>query len=53
VYECSDCGYGIYEGQKFFDSPRGYICEDCIKDMSAIEFMELMGEKLTTAERED
>jgi hypothetical protein len=53
VYECGRCGYGIYEGEEFFDSPEGYICKDCIEDMTVTEFMELMGEKFSTAEKED
>lgn len=27
VYECCRCGYGILEGDKFWDSPEGYMCE--------------------------
>lgn len=53
VYECSRCGYGIMDGDKYFDSPEGYICEECIEDMTAKEFMELTGETFSTAEKEE
>ena len=33
VYECCRCGYGILEGDKFWDSPAGYMCEDCVDEM--------------------
>lgn len=34
-------------------SPDGYVCEGCIEDMSAGEFMELIGETFSTAEKEE
>lgn len=49
VYECSICGEGIYEGEDFFDGPDGYICKDCLKDMTSFEVIELFGESLKTA----
>lgn len=53
VYECSRCGYGIFEGDKYYDSPEGYICEDCIEDMTVDEFMNLTGDKFSTAKKEE
>lgn len=50
VYKCSKCGDGIAEGEKYYDSPKGEICETCIDNMTVYEFMELIGEILTTAE---
>lgn len=37
VHECVKCGYGILAGDKFWDSPEGKICEECVDDMSAEE----------------
>lgn len=37
VHECVKCGYGILVGDKFWDSPEGKICEECVDDMSAEE----------------
>lgn len=53
VYECSKCCYGIMDGDKYYDSPEGYICKECIEDMTAKEFMELIGETFSTAKKED
>ena len=53
VLSCCKCGDGIQIGRKYYDSPAGYVCEDCIEDMTAEEFMELIGETLSTAEREE
>lgn len=53
VYECERCGYGIFAGDKYYDSPEGYICKDCIDDMTVTEFMELVGEEFSTAEEEE
>lgn len=52
VYTCSRCGYGIFEGDSFYDGPEGYVCECCIEEMSSKEFMEMIGEQMKTAERE-
>ena len=51
VHECVKCGYGILVGDKFWDSPEGKICEECVDDMSAEEILKLCGESLTEAER--
>ena len=47
VHECVKCGYGILAGDKFWDSPEGKICEECVDDMSAEEILKLCGESLT------
>ena len=47
------CGYGILAGDKFWDSPKGKICEECVDDMSAEEILKLCGESLTEAEKEE
>jgi len=49
VHRCDKCGFGIYEGDLYLDSPKGYVCEICIKDMSSMEMIELLGENLKTA----
>lgn len=53
VHECVKCGYGILVGDKFWDSPEGKICEECVNDMSAEEILKLCGESLTEAEKEE
>lgn len=53
VYKCCVCGYGIFSGDKYYDGPEGYMCEDCIEDMAAKEFMKLIGETFSTAEKEE
>ena len=53
IYVCDKCGYGIFQGEKFFDGPDGYICEECINDMTAKEIIEMLGENLRTAEKGD
>lgn len=49
VHTCSDCGCGIFEGDKFFEGPDGCICEECLSNMTAKEVLELIGETLRTA----
>lgn len=49
VYQCSVCGESIFRLQKYFETAEGYICDDCIGDMSAKELMEMMGERMAVA----
>lgn len=49
VYKCEKCGCGIYDGEQYFDSPEGYICKDCMDDMTVSEVIEIMGKSLKTA----
>lgn len=53
IHECVKCGYGILAGDKFWDSPEGKICKECVDDMSAEEILKLCGESLTEAEKEE
>lgn len=53
VYTCNKCGYGIFDGDKFFDGPEGYICEECLDDMTSDEILEMFGGKLQTAQKEE
>lgn len=49
VHRCDKCGEGIFEGDKYFDSQEGYVCKECLNDMSSDEVLELLGESLATA----
>lgn len=31
VVNCKECGVGIFEGERFYDSEKGPICEDCMR----------------------
>lgn len=53
IMRCSECGEGIFEGDKYYDTGNGGVCKNCIEDMTAKEFMELIGEKFSTAEKEE
>lgn len=53
LYTCKKCKDGIYAGDKFFDGPDGYVCEDCIEDMTGEEIIKMCGMGLQTAEMED
>ena len=50
VENCKESGVGIFEGERFYDSEKGPICEDCMDDMTVSEMLELFGEKFTIAE---
>lgn len=49
VHRCGKCGEGIFEGDRYFNSQEGYICEECLDDMSSSELLELVGESLAMA----
>ncbi len=53
VYKCCKCGSGILDGENYYDSIDGYICRECIEDMTITEFMKLIGETFSIAEREE
>lgn len=53
IHKCGKCGCKIYEGDKLFDGPEGYVCKDCIEGMTVDEFMELIGETFSIAEKEE
>lgn len=50
ITKCLQCGDGILEGDEFFDGPDGPVCKDCMEDMSYLEILELIGEKMKVAE---
>lgn len=33
VYECDECGGGIYHDEKYLEIGGEYICEKCVNDM--------------------
>lgn len=53
VHRCRKCGVGIFEGEKYLDASEGQICEGCLDDMTADEWLELFGESLAIAEKEE
>lgn len=53
IMRCSECGEGIFEGDKYYNTGNGGVCKYCIEDMTAKEFMELIGEIFSTAEKEE
>lgn len=53
VKRCCLCGEGIYEGDEYLITTDGCVCKDCLEDFSINQWLELIGESLTTAEREE
>lgn len=52
VEYCYICEEGIYPGDQFFSTPDGCVCEECLDNFTTYDWLELMGEKLDTAEEE-
>lgn len=53
IHICENCGEKITEGERFYNAPSGPVCEECIRNMSGADFMELIGESFDTAERRE
>ena len=53
VERCCLCGEGIYEGDEYLNTTDGCVCKDCLENFSIDQWLELIGESLTTAEREE
>lgn len=53
IYVCEKCRSGIYEGDKFFDSLNGIICNDCLEDMTIDELLVLCDMRIETAYKEE
>ena len=53
VEMCCLCGEGICEGDEYLNTTDGCVCKGCLEDFSIDQWLELIGESLTTAERED
>lgn len=52
IHTCIECKDGIYAGDKFLTTEKGTVCEDCLRDMSGTDLLELMGERLEEAKDE-
>lgn len=52
VYRCIVCGGGIFQGDRYWDSPDGAICDACVGGMSGKEVLEIMEEGLEEAREE-
>lgn len=48
-YECCICGYGLFKGDKYLYGLEGYVCKECLDDMTSGELLEMLGESLETA----
>lgn len=53
VTRCSRCGEEIMPGYKYMALCDGDICEECLEDFSVEDWLELIGEDLIVAEREE
>lgn len=53
IYTCTVCGSPIFEDDMYWDSQDGFICEDCLDEMSRKEILELCGEPLKKAVMEE
>lgn len=48
-HECSGCGYGIFEGDRFLQIGTKYYCEQCLDNMTAETLLDMVGYELETA----
>lgn len=53
IFNCVICGDSIVDGDFYWDSQDGCICEDCLDEMSRKEILELCGEPLKKAVMEE
>lgn len=53
VLECAMCHEGIFEGEEYLETEDGPMCKDCVEGLSVADFMELVGEEFSTAEKEE
>ena len=53
VLKCDKCGEGIFEGDRYYISAVGNVCENCLDDMTANELLMFENESLETAEKEE
>ena len=50
---CEQCVDYVPQGVRVYESCMGNFCEDCLKEMSALDFInDILREKLYVAERE-
>lgn len=38
-YTCVNCKEPVYQGKEYLDTLKGYICKECISDMSSLEVL--------------
>lgn len=50
---CSECGNGIFQGEKYLDLGDETYCRECLDDMDSESLLNLMGYRLATAEHEE
>lgn len=50
---CKKCRCDIEIGMKYLDHDSGYICEDCLDEMTTTQLLDLFGEELQVAAKED
>ena len=50
VYTCSECGYGIFEGDRYVEVGGRYYCEECLDDMATETLLSLFDIEMETAE---
>jgi len=50
VYNCSNCGEGILDGDEYVEIDGKYICMDCLDNMTTKELLETCGYEVETAE---
>ncbi len=53
VFTCIVCGNSVFDGDTYWDSSNGCICETCLDEMSKKEILELCGEPLKKAVMEE
>lgn len=50
VHRCSECGDGIYEGDRYLEVGGDFYCEYCLDDMSKETLLDICGYEMKTAE---
>ena len=53
VEYCGKCHKAIYAGTTYIEGYVGYICEECIEDMTKEELIKLLGFDIKTARVEE
>ena len=48
--KCKECGGDILIGDRYYNSNKGFICYECLSEMTVLELVELFGEELEIAE---
>lgn len=53
IHECVLCGEGIFSGDRYWESPEGPICNNCLGEMNGREVLEKIGEDMKEAREEE